>query len=140
MQNLHCRFDRYYIGKIYGGDFAKVLCPSQNIWILRAIIFFKYWQTIIFGQYYWEMNIIYNRIWQRKYTNFLAIAYSTLVTLSAIESKLSSRKKREEVKKFIMVLQVNNLQKVIFVYHFIEKFDKLCTGVLSSRISVQVVL
>ena len=23
MQNLHRRFDRYYIGQIYGGDFAK---------------------------------------------------------------------------------------------------------------------
>ena len=22
LQNLHCRFDRYYIGQIYGGDFA----------------------------------------------------------------------------------------------------------------------
>ena len=24
MQNLHRRFDRYYIGQIYGGDFAKI--------------------------------------------------------------------------------------------------------------------
>ena len=24
LRNLHCRFDRYYIGKIYGGDFRKL--------------------------------------------------------------------------------------------------------------------
>ena len=23
LQNLHCRFDLYYIGQIYSGDFAK---------------------------------------------------------------------------------------------------------------------
>ena len=28
------RFDHYYIGQIYGGDFAKNLWPSQNIWTL----------------------------------------------------------------------------------------------------------
>ena len=27
---LHCRFDHYYTGQIYGGDFAKFLCPSHK--------------------------------------------------------------------------------------------------------------
>ena len=31
LRNLHYRFDRYYIGQIYGGDFSKNLWPSQNI-------------------------------------------------------------------------------------------------------------
>ena len=33
MQNLHCRFDRYYIGQIYGGDFAKI-CGLLRIYEL----------------------------------------------------------------------------------------------------------
>ena len=34
LRNLHRRFDCYYMGQIYGGDFAKNLWPSQNIWTL----------------------------------------------------------------------------------------------------------
>ena len=26
LQNLHCRFDRYYIGQTYVGDFAQICC------------------------------------------------------------------------------------------------------------------
>ena len=33
MQNLHRIFDRYYIGKIYGGDFAKI-CGLLRIYEL----------------------------------------------------------------------------------------------------------
>ena len=31
--NLHCRFDRYYIRQIYGGDFAKI-CGLLRIYEL----------------------------------------------------------------------------------------------------------
>ena len=34
MRSFHRRFDRYYIGQIYVGDFAKKLWPSQNTWTL----------------------------------------------------------------------------------------------------------
>ena len=37
LRNLHRRFDCYYMGQIYGGDFAKNLWPSQNIWTLQNI-------------------------------------------------------------------------------------------------------
>ena len=33
MRNLHRRFDRYYIGQIYGGDFAK-FCDLLRIYEL----------------------------------------------------------------------------------------------------------
>ena len=33
MWNLHCRFDRYYIGQIYGGDFTK-FCGLLRIYEL----------------------------------------------------------------------------------------------------------
>ena len=36
MQNLHRRFDRYYIGQIYGGDFAKI-CGLLRIYELYLL-------------------------------------------------------------------------------------------------------
>ena len=33
MRNLHRRFDRYYIGQIYGGDFAKI-CDLLRVYEL----------------------------------------------------------------------------------------------------------
>ena len=40
MQNLHRRFDRYYIGQIYGGDFAKI-CGLLRMHELYCEIFSK---------------------------------------------------------------------------------------------------
>ena len=37
MRNLHHRFDRYYIGQIYGGDFAK-MCGLLRIYELYDTI------------------------------------------------------------------------------------------------------
>ena len=34
LRNLHRRFDRYYIGQIYGGDFAKI-CGHLRIYELK---------------------------------------------------------------------------------------------------------
>ena len=31
LKNLHRRFDRYYIGQIYGGDFAKIVAFSEDM-------------------------------------------------------------------------------------------------------------
>ena len=39
MRNLHCKFDRYYIGQIYGGDFAKI-CGLLRIYELYLLIYF----------------------------------------------------------------------------------------------------
>ena len=36
MQNIHLRFDRYYIGQIYGGDFAK-FCGLLRIYELNMM-------------------------------------------------------------------------------------------------------
>ena len=41
MRNLHRRFDRYYIGQIYGGDFAKFygLLRIYELYILTNFLF-----------------------------------------------------------------------------------------------------
>ena len=36
MRNIHLRFDQYYIGKIYGGDFAK-FCGLLRIYELYFV-------------------------------------------------------------------------------------------------------
>ena len=36
MRNLHRRFDRYYIGRIYSGDFAKI-CGLLRIYEIYTI-------------------------------------------------------------------------------------------------------
>ena len=51
LRNLHRRFDRYNIGKIKCGDFAKFVWPSQNIWTLTVrfrYIFVDYLENLNF--------------------------------------------------------------------------------------------
>ena len=48
LRNLHLRFELYYIGQIYGGDFAK-LCGHLRIYELY-ILTFSY--EILYGRYF----------------------------------------------------------------------------------------
>ena len=66
LQNLYHRFDRYYIGQIYDGDFAK------NCGLLRIYELSQKWNSCISSQsycitqvhtYYIICNLIFNSKW-----------------------------------------------------------------------------
>ena len=84
LRNLHRRFDCYYMGQIYGGDFAKNLWPSQNIWTLSFNI-----HTYLSIRYqwvatFWHFQVLFlqrmnNTIPWQKCAAFLYFLTSSLV-------------------------------------------------------------
>ena len=57
LRNLHCRFDRYYIGQIYGGDFTKIcgLFRIYELYFLSLVVTF--WNTNLWIKT-WSSNIL----------------------------------------------------------------------------------
>ena len=107
LQNLHCRFDRYYIGQIYGEDFAK-FCGLLIIYEL-----YLYCRKCINSTFI---------------TNFKSVGYSTVYRKKSL--KLASLKKNkkmhwEKTQKTLLVLSYHfySLHELSFcnIHRYIHK-------------------